>query len=1140
MRFLLSSILGVLLLVASAGAQTFEFSHPQPTNSNFNDAILLPNGDYLLLGDGSAIARSTDNGMTWALSFPDSQRRDIYEATFVDGNTGYLAGTLGLLMKSTDGGQTWFDLPAPVSTTWWYLDFIDADTGIVVGNSSNIIKTTDGGATWSQQTLSPATTLYKVHYVNPSTIYIGTSNATLGRLLRSTDYGATWANVAGYTGTGTTRGLFFLDADTGWVTNSDYVFFKTTDGGTTFANQGDFGTGSIYEVKFTDPQNGVGVGASGDVFFTTNGGTTWDSTYMGLESNVFGLGMEGLLSRGGGLPTILVGGVNGAVATTTDWGATWNTLTRLVTQEDLREVEFLTDQVGYAVGGSATPADSLGEILHTSDGGQTWDKLAYNPRHRGYSMDWVDANTMSLATRGPDGIFRTTDGGVTFTQQTPGIMTSTGIWYKIRFADASTGYAAGASGVMVKTTDGGATWNEVTDGHGTSTIYSMYVFDANNLITIGASSKVYATTDGGTTWTPQTIPGTSTTLYDVTFVDQNLGFICGTTGRVYRTTDHGTTWTQMTTPSTTTMYSVVFADADTGWVVGTGGAMFKTTDGGTTWSLMQSIADKILYSASIKAGNLWVAGAAGTIIRAPIGGGGPGPAFFDDFESGTGNWTLQGTWGTTELQSHSPTHSLTESPTGNYGDNLDISATLTNGIDLSAALDATLSFWARYDVEEGFDYMYVDVSTNGGATWNTVDSFDGTDATFQQYTYSLGGFVGHDSVKIRFHFVSDGGFNLDGMYIDDVMVTTSNIDQTPPLIVHTGPLYYQGTIAPYALQADIVDVSGVASASVVYTVDGGSAQTVSPDSTGGSTYYFTIPAAGAGAQVDYHLTATDNAANTGSTETSSYIAGIHLVYDNGQVDFVNSFAANTGAAVRVTMPQNVTGRLVTALIRNYTDVNRPNDSMLVHIWGANGTVPGTDLITPFKVFPEATLSNTSPMTRVDLRPYAAQLSGLSGDVFIGFTVPASSTVWLTQRTPGVSARTLTFNGTTWTAITDDYHFRAVIGDTVTVGVVDNAPELPTVYALDQNYPNPFNPTTTIRYSLPRESMVTLKVYNLLGQEVATLVEGVTGAGFRSVVWNGTNRSGSPVASGLYFYRIDARAADGSGAFTDLKKMLFVK
>jgi len=90
-------------------------------------------------------------------------------------------------------------------------------------------------------------------------------------------------------------------------------------------------------------------------------------------------------------------------------------------------------------------------------------------------------------------------------------------------------------------------------------------------------------------------------------------------------------------------------------------------------------------------------------------------------------------------------------------------------------------------------------------------------------------------------------------------------------------------------------------------------------------------------------------------------------------------------------------------------------------------------------------------------------------------------------------------------------------------------ELPKEFALYQNYPNPFNPTTKIKYDLPNDSRVTISIYNLIGQEVATLVDENQEAGFKSVEWN----AGS-LPSGMYVYRLTANT------FSDVKKMLLLK
>jgi hypothetical protein len=94
---------------------------------------------------------------------------------------------------------------------------------------------------------------------------------------------------------------------------------------------------------------------------------------------------------------------------------------------------------------------------------------------------------------------------------------------------------------------------------------------------------------------------------------------------------------------------------------------------------------------------------------------------------------------------------------------------------------------------------------------------------------------------------------------------------------------------------------------------------------------------------------------------------------------------------------------------------------------------------------------------------------------------------------------------------------------------------PKDFSLSQNYPNPFNPSTRIEYSVSGTAMVSLKVYDVLGREVAILFDGVRQQGKYSVTWNGTNSAGQPAGSGIYFYRLKS-----SNGFVSTKKMLLLK
>ncbi len=110
-----------------------------------------------------------------------------------------------------------------------------------------------------------------------------------------------------------------------------------------------------------------------------------------------------------------------------------------------------------------------------------------------------------------------------------------------------------------------------------------------------------------------------------------------------------------------------------------------------------------------------------------------------------------------------------------------------------------------------------------------------------------------------------------------------------------------------------------------------------------------------------------------------------------------------------------------------------------------------------------------------------------------------------------------------------------------VSVKQELNDIPNVFSLFQNYPNPFNPVTSLSYALPVESMVSLKIFNLLGQEVKTLVNETQNAGYKSVEWNSTDNHGNHVVSGLYLMKFDATDINNrENTFTQVRKMILVR
>jgi hypothetical protein len=113
-------------------------------------------------------------------------------------------------------------------------------------------------------------------------------------------------------------------------------------------------------------------------------------------------------------------------------------------------------------------------------------------------------------------------------------------------------------------------------------------------------------------------------------------------------------------------------------------------------------------------------------------------------------------------------------------------------------------------------------------------------------------------------------------------------------------------------------------------------------------------------------------------------------------------------------------------------------------------------------------------------------------------------------------------------------FTCIVTIDVYSDVEEENPALPSAFVLEQNYPNPFNPVTQIGYALPESRNVLLRVFDVSGRLVTTLVDGFQEAGFKSVTWNGTDSRGMTVSSGVYFYQITA------GDWSEQKKMVLLR
>jgi len=263
-----------------------------------------------------------------------TQNKDLKDVSFVDNNTGWAVGRPLLIAKTADGG-----------VSWQYQ--VDGTSGKV---------TFSDGTTFGAEKVSAA--LWSVHFINTGTQVMGWAVGEKGIILHSPD-GNKWIPQTSFTDE-TLNGVYFVDANRGWVVGREGTILYTTNGGARWIKQPYMDRTTFYGVYFLDPNRGWIVGQNGTILSTTNGGAKWnvqtDPKQKSYLRDVF------FISPTKGW----IVGTQGLILHTTNGGETWMVQTSK-TINNLFGVNFTNDNEGWAVGEN-------GLILKTSDGGRTWNE----------------------------------------------------------------------------------------------------------------------------------------------------------------------------------------------------------------------------------------------------------------------------------------------------------------------------------------------------------------------------------------------------------------------------------------------------------------------------------------------------------------------------------------------------------------------------------------------------------------------------------------------------------------------------------------------------------------------------------------------------------------------------------------------
>ena len=1059
----------------------------------------------------------------------------------IDVNTMIAVGEMGTVLKTTDGGTIWEVQQSGVTTALNKVAFIEGDVGVAVGDEGTIIRTTNGGRTWTPLSSSVTSSLQGVVYAGENTFVVA---GLLGVILRSVDGGLTWTART----SGTTQGLhgvFFTSPDTGIVVGDAGTILLTIDGGITWTAQTIGTSEDLRGCVFHDASRGVVVGNSGVIGRTTDGGTTWtlqpsgvsgtlrtvsfasDDTLITVGGDFGQFGIPGppiiLRSTDGGvswteviqsaasylLAAVSFGrpgsgtavGAAGEVIRTTDFGLTW---TRQAggTVESLWGVSFINTDIGLAT------AENF--VYRTTNGGQSWT------RHSGPTGQLLDVSLVNSsigfvpAYAYGSGVYKTTDGGQTWS------VSLGGDWFNgISFVDENTGTALDSFyGAIYGTTDGGQTWQLQLDYGLGNSLEGVSFTEPNTGTIVGWSTLggnlraiILHTTDGGLSWIEQG-DGIAGFLRDVSFIDNNTGTCVGHGGMVLHTTDGGITWVEQTSGTSVDLIGVSFVDANIGVAVGSSGTIVRTTNGGQVWSVQSSGTTANLTDVNLIDANIGtVVGSDGTILRTTTGGTGINPPETPALLSPPN--------GAIEIP-RTPVLSWSSVPGAQW-------YTLQLGLDpyfRTVVLNQTRISLNSYQVdslqpESTYHWRVSMTDITGTSNWSETWGFTTTTDSVPNQTALVspgdGAIVTADSLVFVWH---QSAPDVDRYWLEgstDSLFTMSFVDslvtdttQTVTLLNHNQTYWWRVRAhnsygwGEFSEARDFFVFLEVPASPILLSPSNG-ATDVSTNPTLGWN-----PSLGA---ESYTLQVSDTSDFSrfvlnqdsisalsfdvpGLSNNVTYYWRVSATNDLGTSDWseVWSFMTIVALPAQVSLVQPESGAVIST--DSATFVWQQSQPEIDRYW--------FELITPKGSQIDSAVNDTSTI-----------VYGLVNGAIYFWKVRAH-------------------NAAGWGAFSETWEF------TVLISGVKDRNEIPTEFSLSQNYPNPFNPTTTIRYALSENAQVTLKVYNMLGQLVATIVDEPQTAGYKSVVWNGASSSEVAVSSGIYIYTIVA------GSFTSTKRMLLLK
>jgi photosystem II stability/assembly factor-like uncharacterized protein len=734
---------------------------------------------------------------------------------------------------------------------------------------------------------------------------------------------------------------------------------------------------------------------------------------------------------------------------------------------------------------------SIGKIAAQTSGSNDWVWQYPKPQGNTLRDIYVFNDDTAIAVGDLSTIIKTTDGGNTWNVQSN--VSPSQKLFCVQFIDANNGWAAGGN-YLLKTSDGGNNWTWIygdTSNSFNTGIFAIYFVDADTGFVFGNDGQLARTTDGGNTWNAKIMDDYIGGYLDifgftaVTFTDKNTGWLIGSGyygNELFKTTDCGRSWVwdyQAFNSVDYALHDICFINKNQGYILGN--VLYETTDGGTTWQLKNPDNEEGPYSSVAFTDSL-----TGWVI-----GGETGNSIYKTTDGGN-NWTI-----ITDSALSSPDQLFKVRFADNnngwiVGQNGIIYRTTDSGINWISQRDAIHNFYSIYFIDENRGWAVGDSgivlhTTNGGDNWEI------------QYH--------EDDLLWRSVYAADS---------QNIIVTGCEITGTWPSYTYIAVIL-QTTDGGQIWNKQIIDKSGslnsicFPSKEIGWAVGGQILKT----SDGGETWHVQSNLAnlqhvqfidsntgwvGIGYQSDNNLYKTTDGGNTWVSQIIDTNIVMYSFY------FINY---NIGWAV---------GDYDQGQGRNiYKTTNGGQSWSLCHNNILGGSYSSVYFINENTGWAAGSNSFTSEIIKTTD----------GGNTWVPQICPtpnAFSNIFMLDGTIGWAAGTGIFKTT----------------DGGGIAAVKSAPKngnLPKQITLYQNYPNPFNPSTIISWKLTSSSHVTLKVYDILGREITTLVNKNIDAGSYNVSWNA-----SKLASGVYFYRLQVNSFNNnqSGNFIETKKMMLIR